>query len=746
MVSQFVEDPWIVFTLLFNVPYGAAWYIVGYALLVSARLLLLIFKSRSSTFLLSTIQQSRGALWLRIEDASRVAMTQPGPIRTGLGIIKGTAWFWFNTNVAHYFAKISSTYLESVKRALWKSIVVIQRLVTLCKTLLRRKLKPEDKLPSGLWFLLFMVLAVPLWSMYLLEVYPAWKACWWEILVLPHLREQENRQNNNSRIYTALRHGSRQIRLIRLLPAQFTDPIEAILHVGTWDTSKYEALSYSWGNTNLKKTIKVNGRVFFVTKNLYKALRYLRNETTARYLWVDAICIDQKDVEDTNQQVRQMYQIYASAEKVIVWLGIATVGFQQVFECTGRRVPQAFGYSRAISKVLCAAWWERIWVVQELVAAKMVTVQCSEHTVSWEVFCQVIDDFITEQQTSNDLPGLEEYRTCRRLRDARLLRIPPKFGLLSLVYDFRRRKAKDPRDKLFALHGLLENSEPALITPDYSRGKDALFGEFARNCINQFRSLSIIAISECGAKFKPFSWFPSWTGSSDDFPRRPFWNGDLVTEERKPLWQRKFSAAGNHPASTCTIPTFPDFAIKAEGFVYDIVTVIGLSLDLYLEGSLLSSDSQPILKTLQPVITLSLSSLDWKVLLTHWESLAEDARKKYSIATRNAYHLTVTAGVFDSYPDGPDEKNYLVIRGEICEGRNFFVTKRGVFGLGPAEVQPGDEVCVLLGSPVPMILRPEGVPRQYIGQAYVHDIMEYKGDITRDIAEEKLVLDEFIVV
>ncbi|KAK1856100.1 ankyrin repeat and sam domain containing protein 6 [Colletotrichum chrysophilum] len=59
----------------------------------------------------------------------------------------------------------------------------------------------------------------------------------------------------------------------------------------------YEALSYAWGSTDQSETITANGKILHVTKNLYSALGHLRNKEN-RILWVDAICIDQTNLQE----------------------------------------------------------------------------------------------------------------------------------------------------------------------------------------------------------------------------------------------------------------------------------------------------------------------------------------------------------------------------------------------------------------------------------------------------------------
>src|SRR6266576_2594252 len=87
------------------------------------------------------------------------------------------------------------------------------------------------------------------------------------------------------------------------------------------NTTSYEALSYTWGGTETSKCIKINGRRLGVTENLYCALWHLRSQDIDRILWVDAVCINQDDLNERSVQVQRMRNIYASARTILAWTG-----------------------------------------------------------------------------------------------------------------------------------------------------------------------------------------------------------------------------------------------------------------------------------------------------------------------------------------------------------------------------------------------------------------------------------------
>ncbi|KAK4112393.1 HET-domain-containing protein, partial [Canariomyces notabilis] len=81
------------------------------------------------------------------------------------------------------------------------------------------------------------------------------------------------------------------------------------------------ALSYAWGSPVRTHVITCNQLPFAVTTNLFHALYYLRRSDQSQCLWVDAICINQDNIPERNEQVRHMLAIYQASSRVIVWLG-----------------------------------------------------------------------------------------------------------------------------------------------------------------------------------------------------------------------------------------------------------------------------------------------------------------------------------------------------------------------------------------------------------------------------------------
>ena len=85
---------------------------------------------------------------------------------------------------------------------------------------------------------------------------------------------------------------------------------------------KYIALSYEWGDGVPEKVVVINHFPFKVRKNLYEFLRVVAtHHTLETKIFIDAICINQKDRAERSNQVRLMPDIYAKAHEVRAWLG-----------------------------------------------------------------------------------------------------------------------------------------------------------------------------------------------------------------------------------------------------------------------------------------------------------------------------------------------------------------------------------------------------------------------------------------
>jgi hypothetical protein len=271
------------------------------------------------------------------------------------------------------------------------------------------------------------------------------------------------------------------IRLVRLLPGEWTTTIRCELFDGPLGSTKYRALSYVWGSKNVQRPIMPNNTVFPVTVNLEGALRHLRELHKADkedfVLWIDALAINQRDVKERTSQVQMMGKIYAQSEEVVVYLGDrlggdanlntpppiikfdangntleartcdrSAAGLYDVFSWIGdfaRSTPpkdfSTFGSyvskktastaTEATSRLFEAMrrfmyppftpWWSRIWVVQEITLNPKIVMVYGTITAPWAMLASAAD-------TYNRYP--------EQLYSSFLSRIPRDLKIASVVY------------------------------------------------------------------------------------------------------------------------------------------------------------------------------------------------------------------------------------------------------------------------------------------------------------------------
>lgn len=127
--------------------------------------------------------------------------------------------------------------------------------------------------------------------------------------------------------YQPLNETNREFRVLRLLPAQPHEQGERglimfeIMTISLNDKPEYTALSYCWGQEAAVHDISLNGHRFAVRPNLYEYLKILVEEAPTKPIFIDAICLNQDDLDERSSQVRLMGDIYRSAALVVAWVG-----------------------------------------------------------------------------------------------------------------------------------------------------------------------------------------------------------------------------------------------------------------------------------------------------------------------------------------------------------------------------------------------------------------------------------------
>lgn len=274
-----------------------------------------------------------------------------------------------------------------------------------------------------------------------------------------------------------------------------------------------------------------------ILPNLYKILQQLRHNDRDRIVWVDAICIDQTGDHDAlnelNHQVRQMRQVYAGAVRVIVWLGDFTVshlggpdhdGFFLLGEFANKLASLALGttgfeldpyshwewhfdelmrlrgyhgfiepsfpvssanathylrISQALSYLLEAPWFKRVWIIQEVASAKSGTVLYSQHgrtaCIPMRAFAMLPSlMFKTGFRTSSHTQAILDIMPVQGQRRRGWWN--EGHDLEMLLMKFQDSLSTEPRDFVYALLGISEDTLcKQVIQPDYAISESQVF-------------------------------------------------------------------------------------------------------------------------------------------------------------------------------------------------------------------------------------------------------------------------------
>ncbi|OBS23478.1 hypothetical protein FPOA_04028 [Fusarium poae] len=272
--------------------------------------------------------------------------------------------------------------------------------------------------------------------------------------------------------YTSLPSAT-SIRLLKVLmipddgKTHLRDPINcSLITVDLDNNPDYFALSYTWSDPRTLYTnqadmmsraawaapafeVQCDGETVSVATNLYTALiairanlsdgtyaqklgeQYKAQDATFFFIWIDALCIQQENLQEKSSQIPLMGRIYSQARCTLLWLGGSEPMISQGWAATQERlgrivdmqgtskdtrservqndslleiddaasyaafgvepltVHEIFGWYLLMSR----SWFKRIWVMQEWISCRHVVLICGEILIDPSSFVFRVADF-----------------------------------------------------------------------------------------------------------------------------------------------------------------------------------------------------------------------------------------------------------------------------------------------------------------------------------------------------------------
>lgn len=378
-----------------------------------------------------------------------------------------------------------------------------------------------------------------------------------------------SQQQDSASLYEPLK--SWQIRVIEVKRGIFPEVLQCELLVANFvegtgvainklDTrEEYDALSYSWGQFTSTHTILCNGGRWPIGKNLAAALYHLRKPDSERYIWCDALCINQADRTEKSQQVQNMMlRIFEKARQVVAWIGPdrdfrSIFGVLNSFELSRKAGDHHVAHAdhclggllhtkQVLTKLLKQPWFSRTWVRQEVFAAREINVQCGVLQMAFDLFVNKSQALLSIQEKKLDRSRFQiqggEGETLFRFDGRNVskeslpmtLRIlekdsahegtsrhtwrPPSVQLrhsvrwLRVLQDGCRFDVTDPRDRLYGLLGMIRSRSSRRFVEDrpeiresefpidYTKTVSEVYQDVVKHLINVDRNLDILQVIE----------------------------------------------------------------------------------------------------------------------------------------------------------------------------------------------------------------------------------------------------------
>ncbi|ETS85094.1 hypothetical protein PFICI_03119 [Pestalotiopsis fici W106-1] len=388
-------------------------------------------------------------------------------------------------------------------------------------------------------------------------------------------------------------YGSLQEKQIRLLSVTEDEsaPHGIVLDLSEVDLedAKYTALSYTWGrpepldmdpafDEDKIYQLRCGGGFLFVRQNLFDFLQQTRTlGHPVPLLWIDALCINQVDLDERSKQVLLMSKIYASAQHVWIWLGARDPSegahrildefipavlehykelleeFQSnvLWSSQERLIEKAIGSDawsiwasswREYVNLVQRCWFSRGWTIQEVARPDLsaISVFAGTRKYPWSQIYWFLDLVMSsrwfsyiQDHTDSDSQHALLCATGRPLILERIRRTIGPFegrtheqqwyeSLLDTMIVAGRHAMSDKRDVIYACLGMMLQIAPegieSAIVPDYNLSIEETYTRFTGVLLQKMSQLQVLSLVK-NQEERNYKNMPSWVPDYSNFLR-----------------------------------------------------------------------------------------------------------------------------------------------------------------------------------------------------------------------------------
>jgi len=577
---------------------------------------------------------------------------------------------------------------------------------------------------------------------------------------------------------------TRTIRLLQIHPSASPNaPLTSTISTHPLSSAPpYSAISYVWGDPHTPlHQITCNNAIAKITPNLHWALRSVcPADAVPHYIWADAICINQADDAERSAQVAFMGEIYARAERVLVCMGGApTEGAEREVKGLVEKVKSKFlrdggrdldtgnhedgdgdgdewlrnadSAWQALAEVMGRPWFRRVWVIQEVGLAREPVVLYGEEEFGYR-------DLVMTAVWANRQTRLLRYEISTlkihqwldwgAWGQGELEWDPTFFDLLdhaSLL------SCSDPRDRIYAFlsHPLARvgDGERPAIEPDYTEDLNELYVKVTKLFLETVGLRFLVAVEHTRESLA--DGYPSWVIR---------WHiAAKLNDISRPSRGVVFSAGG--PALPECPPTIEGPHLKLLGIRADTIRKCFRFHEYYHANFQLGfSDTDSLvtfpalgLEDFLSFLVEELETIPWPncrsetavysafteticaggrysehhrnmVGLSHLIALGRKNEKRGELSA-SGLQTTDADGDGLEDPDDAESISFWHALSVYISGRLFAITEEARLALVPKTAKPGDQIWVITGLDIPVVLRADGERNLILGESYVHGLM-----------------------